>query len=131
MELKRDAWVNYINCPTGAHPDYSNQLVCYAHGCWLENPADHPELTYVWLAPKEKLSDVAIEARALSPDRDRLDRLNASEPAYERQVEALATRWHRATLEGLVEALRTEAPKIADIIGAWGKIGSKNQCDQG
>lgn len=118
-ELKGGAWVNYIDCPTGAHPEYSNQLVCYPYGCWLKNPADHPDLAYVWLAPKRKLTDVAIEARALSSDPARLARLDATMPAYQRQVDALATQWHRAAVEDLVEALRPSAPSISRLIGEW------------
>lgn len=123
IELKRDAAVNYIDCPTGAHPEYSNQLVCYADGCWLTNPEDHPVLTYVWLAPEAKLSDVAIETRALNSDPERLEKLNATPAAYERQVDVLATKWHRATLEALIEALRPESPKLSEVISEWGAAG--------
>ena len=119
IELKGSAWVNYIHCPTGAHPEYSNQLVCYPQGCWLEDPLAHPHLSYVWLAPERKLTDVAIEARALSNDPARLARLNATWPAYQRQVEALATMWHRAALEGLVEKLQPSAPGLARVVGDW------------
>lgn len=74
---------------------------------------------YVWLAPERKLTDVAIEARALSNDPARLARLNATWPAYQRQVEALATMWHRAALEGLVEKLQPSAPGLARVVGDW------------
>lgn len=130
IELKRDAAVNYINCPTGAHADYSNQLVCYADGCWLAEPGNHPELTYVWLAPRTKLTDAAIEAKGLSSDPDRLARMHATLAAYERQLVALATKWHRTALEGLVEELRTETPNLAGIISSWGEDGRRKYIDR-
>ena len=53
VELKHHAVVNYINCPTGLHADYSNShFVCYPAGCWLKDPSISSDVGYVWLAPQ-------------------------------------------------------------------------------
>ncbi|MGP5078237.1 hypothetical protein [Brachybacterium alimentarium] len=119
VELKHHAVVNYINCPTGLHADYSNQLVCYPAGCWLKDPSISSDVGYVWLAPQAELSDDAICRKALNGDPARYERWNATPVAYERQMSALKSSWGRASIEGLVEALRPLAPMIADVIGKW------------
>lgn len=119
VELKHHAVVNYINCPAGLHTDYSNQLVCYPAGCWLKDPSLSSDIGYVWLAPESELSDEAICRKALNGDPARYERWNATPEAYERQMEALRSSWHRAPIEGLVEALGSSAPTIAEIVREW------------
>lgn len=121
VELKHHAEVNYINCPTGLHADYSNQLVCYPAGCWLKDPSISSKVSYVWLAPQAELPDEAICRKALNGDPARYERWNATLAAYERQMAALRSSWHRAPIEGLVEALGPSASSIADVIDEWVK----------
>lgn len=119
-ELKLDAWVNYIDCPAGIHSDYSNQLVCYPEGCWLN--LDHPaafDVHYVWLAPREHLTDAYIESKALRDHPVRLGQLSATRAAYLRQAHAWSHAWEKAALEDLVTSIAPHAPGIAELIRHW------------
>lgn len=122
VELKLDAAVNYINCPAGRHEGYSNQLVCYPQGCWLKDAEACSGIGYVWLAPRDRLSDEAICKRALTGDPVRHEKLYATQEAYERQMDALERCWARAPLEGLIDAIRPSAPQVAKVIGQWARL---------
>lgn len=120
VELKLNAWVNYVRCPTGLHADYSNQLVCYPSGCWLN--LDHPaaaDVRYVWLAPRAHMTRAYIESKALRDDPELLERFSATRPAYLRQDVAWTTAWEKAALEDLVASIAPHTFGIAELIRRW------------
>lgn len=120
VELKNHAWVNYVRCPAGIHRDYSNQLVCYPEGCWLN--LDHPSATdvrYVWLAPRAHLTDAYIESKALRDDPEHLARLSGTLSAYFRQGTSWSTAWEKAALEDLIESIAPHVPGIGGLLRRW------------
>lgn len=120
VELKLNAWTNYVDCPAGLHVDYSNQLVCYPEGCWQN--LDHPaaaDVRYVWLAPRAHMAKAYIESKALRDDPETLERLYATPPAYLRQEVAWSTAWRKATLEDLAASIAPHAPGVAELIRHW------------
>ena len=82
-------------------------------------PSASPGVGYAWLAPRSELSDEAICRKALNGDPARYERWSATTEAYERQMEALQSSWHRASIEGLVEELGSSALTITDILRTW------------
>lgn len=125
IELKGKAAVNYITCPKGKHPEYSNQPVCYGEGCWLntELPTAN-NVRYVWLAPQADNGIDGYLKNALTDDPDLQHRLGANPDAYQRQVRAMTTIWKRAHIEDLIKAL-APFPELSEPIERWLKANQR------
>lgn len=121
VEVKRDAPVNYIACPAGIHRDYSNQLVCYAHSCWLS--ADSPSrdtIRYVWMAPATDLKPGVFPRHALNGTAFQYQSWRATREAYERQRDSLFL-WKTTSLEAVACSIEEAAFDVAELIRKWGR----------
>lgn len=122
VEVKLDAAVNYVACPAGIHLGYSNQLVCYAHSCWLSADSSSREtIRYVWMAPAADLEPDRFPRHALVGTEKQYRAWQATALAYERQLASLKM-WRRASLEGAARALDASAPDVAALIRAWARL---------
>lgn len=77
VELKGNAQINYVRCPTDEHPPYSNRVICYANGCWLDpEKVDNNAVKDLWLAPEQKLSAEKMRSVGIRADANRWSRNN-------------------------------------------------------
>ena len=122
VEVKLNAAVNYVDCPAGVHLDYSNQLICYVHSCWLsaESPS-RDTIQYVWMAPAADLEPGRFPRHALNGTERQYRAWQATPKAYEDQLVARDL-WHRARLEGAAAALERSVPEVASLIRTWGRL---------
>lgn len=126
IELKGNAQINYVNCPTGEHPNYSNQVICYANGCWL-NPekVDNDSVKYLWLAPEHKLTVEKLRQVGIPADSAlwlRNDGVYGSLEAFYWQENAWQYRWRKAAIEDLcdvISAVDTHLVEFAEAIRTW------------
>src|SRR5699024_12812721 len=98
----------------------SHPVVWEAEGC--SRDLDHPaafDVHYVWLAPREHLTDAYIESNAVRDHPVRLGQLSATRAAYLRQAHAWSHAWEKAALEDLVTSIAPHAPGIAELIRHW------------
>lgn len=120
-EVKRGASVNggAHYCPSGVHADYSNQVVCYVHGCWLsEESPSRNTIRYVWIAPAAHLAPGIFPKSALNGTQRQRDRWGATSAAFNRQTAALEL-WRTSSLEALADALEDAAPDVSRLVRHW------------
>ncbi|MGW8431164.1 hypothetical protein ACWGJ9_08570 [Curtobacterium citreum] len=100
------------------HAGWSNQLVCYLHGC------AHPALDvsegvkFLWLSPADEVGTVLSHVRgAVTAQNIRQYPRNAANlrKALERQTEAMA-QWRTVSWASLYAALRQQVPAHADAL---------------
>lgn len=119
VELKKNAQVNYINCPTGKHLRYSNQIVCYAEGCCFSDELKDI-VRYIWLSPKRKKRShrgVNGESKMMDWGFDE----QFSHEFFEFQQNVFSSLWRHANLENLCEELdeSIEGVILSKIIKDW------------
>lgn len=125
-ECKRDAHINgYLGyCPLD--PDgYSNQVICYLHGCWAL-PGALDETSFLWVHPDDTIpwSDGLNERQLDNPSW--VEYVGGDPAILRRAIETQSTainRWPTATWEDTaarVYNLREPAAEvIARIISTW------------
>ena len=134
VEFKGSAKVNgrYGYCPddvTGLN--YSNQPICYAHGCWAnltdaDNRRDFARMRFVWIGPDVQVgSQNGPWGTAGLSERDRGNYSSpagvAIDPAIDLQ-NAAAKKWHGlglSQLESTIRAVPGGSSHVADAISAW------------
>lgn len=123
VEAKRDAPVNYVSCPTGDHPDYSNQVICYVNGCWLPPSSSGRSAEYLWLARDRDIKDGSFPKHGLNGNAERDGALGwrgADEGRiwYASQTNA-AELWNRASWEELIRVISPHAPGVSNVVSAF------------
>lgn len=119
VEVKGRAWVNggVGYCPD-APEIYSNQALCYLHGCWTTY--DLTGVEFCWIGLRSTVEDLASEFPWGRRGVNATDNPDCYGDAYDRQRVA-AARWHRLALEDVSRALQPAGPGkiVADLIDAW------------
>lgn len=118
VEVKKDADVNYIDCPAGVHTSYSNQVICYPHGCWLPPHAATVDIRYVWLARARDITPDLFPRHALTGDPDIDARWQATPEAARWQAES-APLWRCGALEDFALAVEPHAPLMSRAVLDW------------
>lgn len=126
VELKGKADINYITCPTGEHSYYSNQVICYANGCWL-NPqkVDNETVKYLWLAPEQDLSVEKIRSKGIRADANHWTHNNGvygSLEAFYWQENAWQYKWRKAAVQELCDvivAVHPDLEEFAEVVRKW------------
>ncbi|GAA1739225.1 hypothetical protein HF984_04980 [Rothia terrae] len=126
VELKGNAQINYVNCPTGEHPHYSNQVICYTNGCWLDpEKVDNDAVKYLWLAPEQKLSTEKMRSVGIRADADHWTHNNGvsgSLEAFYWQENAWQYKWRKAAVQELcdvIAAVHSGLGEFAEAVRKW------------
>lgn len=119
IELKKSAQVNYVRCPSGRHPIYSNQIICYADNCWLLDDVDTSNISYVWLCKGSSISIESIEKNALSGIIEKDEKIGGTSQAYEFQSYFLNNVWKRCAFEDFIASFRGNTPLLTDKLNIW------------
>ena len=126
VECKRDAHINgYLGyCPLGPNA-YSNQVICYPHGCWAL-PSSLNGTSFLWVHPQDTIpwSD-GLNERQLE-NLSWVDYVGGDPATLRRAIKTQSTavsRWRTDTWEDVViriNDLREPAAQvIATIISTW------------
>jgi hypothetical protein len=121
VECKRDAHINggFGYCPLDP-AGYSNQVICYQHGCWA-CPGALDGAGLLWLHPSDKLpwGDGLHEGLLGKPN---WVGYAGGDPGMLRHwidtQHAAAARWHTAVWEDMVARSRSLHEPAADVVAA-------------
>ncbi|WP_280426305.1 hypothetical protein [Nocardia carnea] len=122
VELKGNAWINggWDYCPRYGDDVYSNQVLCYLHGCWTS--VDLRDVAFCWIGLRAIVDNPVHEfpwGNKAVNERDGRDSYGLR-IAYRRHRIA-ALHWRPLTIEDVAEVLRATdgGDVLADLIDVW------------
>ncbi|MFI8977268.1 hypothetical protein ACIGO9_30605 [Nocardia asteroides] len=122
VELKGNAWTNggWKYCPRYGEDVYSNQVLCYLHGCWTS--VDLRDVDFCWVGRRGIIDNPSHEFPwGNSAVNERDGSLNHGMRIAYRRHRIAALRWRPLTIEDIADVLRatTDGEVLADVIDAW------------